>query len=387
MNRAPYEDLAVRRQRALEEAAAWLVRLQEAEPTVAERSSFTDWLRESPLHVAAMLEVSQTEHTLRTFDGWDQVPATPSSLSDTVVEWLASFRKTMDDKQVAGPVAHQSGRSTRRAWLTMAAVCIITLAGGALWWEGVIGGAVFETSSGERRDVVLNDGSTLRLGPESRVRVVLSEAERDVTLARGEALFKVAKDPERPFIVRADRAQMRALGTEFGVERRDGVVIVTVVQGRVSVAESTPSPLPFHQGVANLVLASLAAGDQLEVPHAGAAGAVRKVDPVNSLAWADGRLVFENAPVSTIVERFNQYNRIHLAVSDPQVAARRVSGSFDATDPESFLIFLRSAVPIKVMRSRDGRDITIAAESSAPAESARSPARNAPANATPSNSR
>jgi transmembrane sensor len=384
MNRAPYEDLEVRRQRSLEEAAAWLVRLQEEEPTAAERSSFTDWLRESPLHVAAMLQVSQTEQVVKTFDGWDEVPAAGEPFSDTVVEWPTSLRKTLDDKQVSGGAPARRAHRVQRGLLAAAAACVIAMVGAGLWWEGVIGGAVFETSIGERRDVALNDGSTLRLGPVSRVRVVLSEAERDVTLVRGEALFKVAKDPGRPFIVRADRAQVRAVGTEFGVERRDGAVIVTVAEGRVAVTESASSTVPFLEGAANLALASLAAGEQLEVPHAGTAGVVRKVDSANSLAWANGRLVFENDTVSAIVQRFNQYNRIRLTVSDPQVAARRVSGSFEATDPDSFLTFLQSAVPITVVRARDGREITIVGSTVAPT-SAGDPARPAGAGAAQTN--
>jgi transmembrane sensor len=361
MSPAPYEDLELRRQRAMEEAAAWLVRLQEVEPTAAERSSFTDWLRESPLHVGAMLHVSQTEHALKAFDGWEEIPKAQASFGDTVVEWPASLQGTVSGQRPE--VNSRRGGLPRRALLGAVAACAMGGIGMVLWWTGVIGGAVYQTSIGERRDVALNDGSTLRLGPQSRVRVVLTGSERDVSLVWGEALFKVAKDPSRPFIVVADRTRVRAVGTEFGVERRSEAVIVTVAEGRVAVSESGAESLPFLRGAATTPIVALAAGDQIEVPRAGSAGTVRKVNSANSLAWANGRLVFDNDSVGSIVQRFNQYNRIRLVVSDPKVAERRVSGSFDATDPQSFLTFLKSAVPVTVVQSADGREITIAAPS------------------------
>jgi transmembrane sensor len=346
-----YQDLEVRRQRALDEAAAWLVRLQDREPSVTERSTFTDWLRESPLHVAAMLRVSQTDYALMTFEGWDEIPKVEPPFTDRVAEWPAANRRP---PSTASPGA----RYGRQGLLGVVAAGAMAGIVWALWWTGIIGGSVFETRIGERQDVALNDGTTLRLGPRSRVRVNLSRSERDVSLVRGEAVFKVAKDPSRPFIVAADHTRVRAVGTEFGVERRADSVIVTVAEGRVAVTETTPTAHFLEPGVTTTAV-SLGAGDQLSVPHAGAPGAVRKVDSASSLAWTNGRLVFDNDLVSTVVERFNQFNRIQLIVADPQVAQRRISGSFDATDPESFLTFMKSAIAIEVVRAPDRDFINI----------------------------
>jgi ferric-dicitrate binding protein FerR (iron transport regulator) len=87
MSHTSYNDLEVRRQRALEEAGAWLVRLQDATPTSTDRSAFTDWLRESPIHVGAMLRVSHTDSTLTIFDGWEDVPQAAGPFNDTVIEY------------------------------------------------------------------------------------------------------------------------------------------------------------------------------------------------------------------------------------------------------------------------------------------------------------
>jgi transmembrane sensor len=105
----------------------------------------------------------------------------------------------------------------------------------------------------------------------------------------------------------------------------------------------------------------LTAGQQVTVPKRGPARAVKPVDTERELAWAAGRLVFENQSVAGVIEEFNRYNVVQLHVSDSQLAHRAVSGVFDASEPESFIGFMQSVVPVQVLRS--GQDITI---SSAP---------------------
>lgn len=356
MSSASYEDLHVRRQRALDEAAAWRVRLQEVELTCAERTAFADWLRESPLHVAAMLRVSHTDSALAAFDGWDDISVGPATFNDTVIEWPASVPRRATDSQRRTPKARWM------AWSVAAAVVVAGI-GAALWSDGVVGGSVFQTTTGERREVALEDGSTLLLGAQTRVRVHFSAAERDVTLERGEAVFKVAKNPARPFMVIADGTRVRAIGTEFGVEQRHESVVVTVAEGRVAVTEGAPAKLPLAAGSASESAVALATDEQIEVPHIGTVSAIRKVDSASSLAWANGRLVFTDESLGFVIERFNQYNRIRLKLTDPQITTRRVSGSFDAMDLESLLMFLRASLGVTITRTPDGAEIQITAGS------------------------
>jgi len=357
MSTASFKDLEIRRQRALEEAAAWLVRLQSNALSLTDRSALTDWLRESPLHVAAMLRVSQTDRALASFDAWDSIPVGPGAVGDAVIDWPSS-----------PPVRQRSVPSKFFRLRTVAAVAfaivLMSAVAAELWWRGIIGGPTFETATGERRDVALADGSTLRLGPQTRVRVQLTQGERWIALQQGEAVFKVAKDPTRPFDVYAGAARVRALGTEFGIEKRDAAILVTVAEGRVAVSQNDPA-LFLHSGsLASEGAVALVAGDQLSVPTQGTGRSrLRKVDSGHSLAWANGRLIFENDTLGTVLERFNQYNSVQLKVTDPRLAERRISGSFDATDLESLLAFLHSAVPANAQRSSDGQEITLSSGS------------------------
>src|SRR5262249_39602471 len=96
------------------------------------------------------------------------------------------------------------------------------------------------------------------------------------------------------------------------------------------------------------------AGQQVAVPGTGRMGTVRKVDSERELAWASGRLVFEHTTIDEVVQTFNRYNRLQLTVVDRALGQRQISGVFDASDPESFLAFLTSVTPVRVIRQNVG---------------------------------
>ena len=103
-----------------------------------------------------------------------------------------------------------------------------------------------ETRVGEWRTVQLADGSTVSTGPNTLMQVDYSDGTRRINLARGEAMFKVTKDPSRPFIVNAGGAVARAVGTRFGVERREDRIRVTVAEGKVAVVRGDQAAALEH---------------------------------------------------------------------------------------------------------------------------------------------
>ena len=86
---------------------------------------------------------------------------------------------------------------------------------------------------------------------------------------------------------------------------------------------------------------------------------MRKVDSHRALAWAEGRLIFQNDELGTVIAQFNRYNHVQLSVADPALAAKPVSGVFNAADPEAFIAFLQSVTAVEIVRDGD-RSITIA---------------------------
>src|SRR5260221_5540279 len=110
---------------------------------------------------------------------------------------------------------------------------LLALAGMAVWQTECY--PSYSTDVGERRSLTLDDGSTVDLNARSKVRIEFSKAERRVDLIEGQALFQVAKNMDRPFIVKSGEATVRAVGTQFDVDRKATGTTVTVLEGRVVV--------------------------------------------------------------------------------------------------------------------------------------------------------
>jgi transmembrane sensor len=345
---------------ATDKAAEYLVRLEDPELSRADREHIVDWLRESPLHVAEMLRVAQVNGALAQFRNWEKIVIDPPDDTSNVV---ALRREPASGATRAGP------RVSLRA--LAATLVVAALAIGS--WALMHGTRTVETVRGERREMILEDGSRLEIDPETRVRVKYASDVRNIFLDTGRALFKVAKDEKRPFVVHAEGTLVRAVGTEFGVEHVSDTVVVTVAEGRVTVGpaaaqtkEKDQIPMehnaalqgadPVSSGTAHVFLG---AGQQVVVPRFGSAQpVVRQVDSGRELAWADGRLIFDNDTVASVIEQFNRYNRLQLHVDDASLAKRAVSGVFYASDPQSFLAFMRDGIGVHAVRD-DDRDITL----------------------------
>ncbi len=372
-------DVSERHARAAAEAAEWALSLESGDLSREQREQFVDWLRESQLHVAEMLRMFELHGALTKFDGWERIGSSSVGSDDNVVPFTGPVA---NPEPAIEPAAAAKRVVSRRSWIGVGlAASIATLAIGFMVFSN---SGVIETGRGERRGVTLEDGSSVQIDPQTRLRIRFEEHTRIVNLESGRALFRVAKDPDRPFLVRAGATVVRAVGTQFGVEQtRDGIV-VTVAEGKVAVLPregaalpfgaasrehtelldtrnssepvSSGAPIPPQRGLAKAQAGAgsaevfLTANEQVKVPPQGPAEPVRHVDSNRELSWATGRLILDNATVRDVVDQFNHYNVIQMQVLDPQLASRRVSGVFDASEPESFIRFLQSAVPVHVER-------------------------------------
>ena len=204
-----------------------------------------------------------------------------------------------------------------------------------------------ETAVGEQRSVVLGDGSLVTLNTSSAIEVRMASDRRTVKLLAGEALFAVAHDSARPFEVTTDDTTVRAIGTQFNVDRRPASTTVTVVEGRVAVITATdksqraqPSRLPLE------------AGEQLTLAPRSARHAVR-TDVATAIAWTQRKLVFEHRHLGEVAEEFNRYNRQIIEIRSAELRDQEVTGVFQANDPASFLSFLAGFPGVTIETSAD----------------------------------
>jgi transmembrane sensor len=217
----------------------------------------------------------------------------------------------------------------------------------------------FQTAIGEQRSFTLQDGSLVFLNTDSKVHVAWSSAERHIDLVRGEARFKVAKDPARPFTVATTTAAVRALGTVFNVRADQQDTQVAVLEGQVEVTiapgQVTTAALRVQTKGAARVPSSvrLAKGERAAVTSLGIE--TDTGPPIAAvMAWTERRLVFRDQPLNGVVREFNRYRTQLLVLDDPDLAALKISGVFDLSDPESLIAYLGAYEAVQVERKPDG---------------------------------
>jgi transmembrane sensor len=212
----------------------------------------------------------------------------------------------------------------------------------------------YTTAIGELRSITLEDGSVVDLNTSSTLRTHFTAKQRTVELLRGEAVFKVAKNPQRPFLVATGSTEIVAVGTQFNVYARDARTVVTVLEGRVRVTDKAPSNrTSATTAVVNQPL-ELSPGEQAVIaPHRPIAR-VKLADATPVTSWTERRLIFEDTPLSAAADEFARYNTRMIRIEDPKLRDLRVTGVFDATDPASLVQFVEAYGNVSVSTREDG---------------------------------
>lgn len=352
-----------------DEAAAWVWR-SDGGLSPAQRREFDLWIRCDPRHRRAFEEMGGV---------W------------TALDGLAEAKR--DEKLATFTRPHPRPAPQRRfsPWPAAAAALLVAALGTQVWMYLRSEAQTIATAVGQQREVTLADGSVISLNTNSIVETSFTRAVRDVRLIKGEAHFSVAKDADRPFLVHAGDAVVRAVGTRFMVHLKDADdVEVIVSEGRVEVttdpaiettaaaavsrttvvgAAAIARPVPGGRPTSGTSLSAAAQPDQLPVSTGTIArasqrvivdGASVSVDTLDAatlsrqLAWREGAVVLDGEPLSQAVEMLNRYTELRLLVSDPAVARMRIGGRFKANDVEGFLHALQAALPVSVRRTDNG---------------------------------
>ena len=335
-----------------QQAGTWFIANQSGSLEQAERAAFVAWLKASPIHVEEYLGVALIAHDL------------PAAMDepDLPLESLLELARADDTNGVVAlepPMRVRDVPSKRisrpRLWsfATSTASVVLVLAASALWWarDGELLGLprAYETAHGEQSVIQLPDGSELHLNTDSAVTVRYSRSERVVEIARGQALFTVARNDHRRFRVAAGHAHIIAAGTRFDTYRTPDRTIVTVVEGSVAVLAGQPPP----PGVTGLPPDALRvnAGYQVHVDTRGVSAQPMPVDVQQAVAWQQGKIAFEQRPLGEVADEFNRYGSIPIEIDDAALRALPISGVFDAYDVDSFVAFLQTIDGVRVERT------------------------------------
>ena len=308
-----------------QQAAEWLTVLMSDEASEAEHAAWQRWRGADPEHERAWQHIDAVS---RRFNGLHRGAAT-QALAGTEQQALNGKRRQL------------------LAWLGVAA-------GGGLLaaqtgaWDGVRAlRADYRTATGERRDVVLDDGSVLSLNTRSAVNVRFDDSRRLIELLAGEILVSSGHGAgsAAPLVVATREGLVRALGTRFAVRQQDGVSTVDVFESAVEIRPRDSAGTPLLLAAGRGVAFSRHAPD---APHA--------VDAYAD-AWSRGQLIVDDVSLGDFLADLARY-RPGVIDCAPAVAQLRLSGVFPLADTQRILNILPNSLPVQV-RSRTRYWVTV----------------------------
>ena len=308
------------------QAAEWMTRCDRG-LTAVEQDNYLQWLQMDSRHAPAIARQEATLQRLARLREWQPKQGTEPN------------------PDLFAPPRH------RARWLvplSLAAAAALAV-GAYLGWRA--GAQVLSAPAknylvvGER--LALPDGSVVELRDGTRVSLQFTAAERRVRLMGVEALFTVAKNPARPFVVEAGAVAVRAVGTAFDVRLDAASVEVLVTEGKVQMEESGGANLqaPFVRS------ALVTAGEMADVSLASVVPPrVVHLTPAaisEALEWRKPRLQFYETPLSEAVAEFNRHNRRHLTLGEPDLASIPIGGTFHVDDVDGFVRLLEITLKLK----------------------------------------
>lgn len=323
-------------------AAYWAARLSSEGCGPADRAAFAEWRDKDPAHAEAF---ERTQRGLRAVDrcmGHPDLEAMSKEVLEATAPRAPIWRR-WQGAAIAASVA---------LVIAVSAVLLASSMNDRSARIAALQGEYYETAIGERSTIVLVDGSTVTLNTNSRIEVDFDEGQRDVALIRGQALFEVAKDPARPFIVEAGNQRITAIGTAFDVRFDKGdEVKVVLVEGRVAVDELVNAAAANAPALVPEKRIEMTAGEVL-VAAANVERAVQAADIEEATSWRNGRLLFRAKPLGEVIEEVNRYSVAQLRLSDdPRLEDIVVSGVFNAGQSESFVVAIGAMHAIDAQRT------------------------------------
>jgi transmembrane sensor len=272
--------------------------------------------------------------------------------SDIDIDGALNHAKSRFDDSTVIPYAPRMAKAgTDRSFvalLRIAAAAIIIFGGTMLWREiggsrADMAGQTFATSVGERRQLVLKDGTKVLLGPTSRLVVHYGDQDGDrlVTLD-GVAYFSVVHDPAHPFTVKAGSFTIQDVGTAFAVESDDSAGTRVVVDSG-SVALGAPNQEPNAAAILN-------ARDRATVDMQGLVLVERSVVSDDDLAWIQGRLVFRDAPLILVGAELYRWYGVRLRVADSSLANLHLTASFSGEPVDRVLNVIALSLGARIER-------------------------------------
>ncbi|GAO44202.1 FecR family protein [Flavihumibacter petaseus] len=215
-------------------------------------------------------------------------------------------------------------------WMTVAAAACLLLFAGYQWhkWQSrtdennaVLAFEKYVTGNGERRHIELADGSAVVLNSNSELRIPLNynRADRQLQL-EGEAMFEVAKDATRPFVVNNNALTVKALGTVFKVRAYnfEPFIRTALLEGRVQLDDQQQQHEP----------AILSPGQWVSVDRTSRKQSSGTFAVEDEFQWLNGQLTFRDASLGEIAEKLQYWFGMEVIIRAKPTRPIHFNGEF-----------------------------------------------------------
>ncbi|MGB0782476.1 MAG: FecR domain-containing protein [Marinomonas sp.] len=310
--------------RSFEEAAEWLIRLQESPLSAQEQSQFDAWKTKNRENARAWTRAQQL---------MGQVDTLP--------------------KNMATAILNRPEDAGRR--LAIGKLAILLAAGPTVWggyktvqsqqWT-----ADYRTTKGETKHVTLPDGSLVKLNTATAFDLAFDQQARTLALREGEIEIQTAAVNSQqfgPLNIYTREGRLTPLGTTFTVRQFDGFTQLAVLQGQVEAVPKLADPMNrkiIQAGYQARLSSQTILSSQLITP--------------NTTAWLNNMLAAHNMPLKRFAQEVSRYRSGVIRVS-PEIENLPISGAFPTTDTDLILTMLTRTYPLKVHNHLGGYWVTL----------------------------
>ena len=306
---------AKQEERVRKDAVAWYARMFSGDAGELERKGLQNWLDAHPDHRRAWARLQSIRQSMQGVPTKIAMPALQDARRSrrTVLRSFALFASASAIAYVSYRIS--SDQTLFKPWM-----------------------AEYKTRVGERRSVILADGSRMVLNTDSAADMMF-DGKRTINLWRGEVLIETARhrgmtDDERPFTVQTVQGTVLALGTRFTVRNIGEQTLVAVFDDAVELRTMNGSQVRVLQAGESALF------NQDEIFP------TKLVDDT-SIQWENGSLVVANERLGDVIAELARYRHGYLSCDDA-VANIRVSGAFPIDDTDKALTVLMQSFPLKI---------------------------------------
>jgi len=307
------------------EARRWFLVMQNS-PSRRQQTACEKWRKSDPAHEEAWQAIESV---------WQETAAPGQLLAEKEADILLSYLAVMDKNKQ---------RKTRRRVMSVSVlsllllIMVVTGVQNPSWLQNLSADQV--AMKGERREILLEDGSKVLLDADSAFSVDFTPGSRRIHLLRGGAWFDVTPS-KTPFIVETNMGNIRVLGTQFDVRLHEQGGVVTLVRGSVAVSNDLhPEPIVIKPG------------QQVAFSRHGIDTPV-SVNTQDAIAWHNGRYIFYRARLADVVREVERYRKGWIVIPSTDLADQRVTGSFSLEDTDKALESLQASVGFKMHKQTD----------------------------------